>query len=274
MHRRSGAGAGAALARLLPAVMALSASSAVLAEEESIATDRPDFVESGAVVGKGVFQIETSLARESDRRDGVATRTWITPTLLRLGVSARLELRLETDGLTRQKVDDGASRSTDNGMSNSAIGVKWQMREGQAGAGTPSLAWLAHLELNSGSAAFRGSGVAPSLRLVAEWELPGDAAFGVMPGLAWNKDDNAARYGSAILAATYSRPLAGSLRGFVELAGRELRSKRHGGNQVTFDAGLTYALDKDTQVDAAINLGLNRDTPDALVTIGFSKRFR
>lgn len=273
MHRPISARAGAALARLLPAVMALSASTPVLADE-SIATDRPDFVESAAVVGKGVFQIETSLARERDRRDGLTTRTWITPTLLRLGVSERLELRLESEGVTRQRVDDGTSANTDNGMSNSAIGVKWQMREGDAKAGTASLAWLAHLEANSGSAAFRGSGVVPSVRLVAEWELPGDAAFGVMPGLAWKKDDNGARYGSAILAATYSRPLVGSLRGFVELAGRELRSKRHGGSQVTLDAGLTYALDHDTQLDAAINLGLNRYTPDALVTIGFSKRFR
>ncbi|MBI2959020.1 MAG: transporter, partial [Betaproteobacteria bacterium] len=163
---------------------------------------------------------------------------------------------------------------SESGVSNSSLGLKWLMREGDEATGKAALAWLAHLETNSGSAALRGSGVVPSLRLVAEWSLPGDAAFGVMPGLAWQKNDAGDRHWSAILAATYSRPLGPSVRGFLELAGREMRRERHGGNQVTFDAGLAYALDKDTQLDPAINLGLNRFTPDALITVGFSKRFR
>lgn len=38
-------------------------------------------------------------------------------------------------------------------------------------------------------------------------------------------------------------------------------------------AVLGNALDRDTQLDAAINLGLNRFTPDTLFTVGFSWRF-
>ena len=260
--------------RPLLALVTFLVPAAALAEEDRIATDRPDFVEAASVVGKGVFQIETSVAAERDRRDGVTTRTWTTPTLLRLGVSDTLELRLETEGFTWEEVDRGTTSDSENGFSNSALGVKWQMREGDEAAGTPSVVWLAHLEMNSGSAAFRGSGTVPSLRMVAEWQLPDDAAFGVMPGLAWQKDDSGARYWAGILAATYSRPLGPSLRGFVELAGRELRSERHGGNQLTFDTGLIYAIGDDAQIDAAINLGLNRSTPDVLATAGFSIRFR
>lgn len=86
--------------------------------------------------------------------------------------------------------------------------------------------------------------------------------------------DAGERYLSGILAATYSLPLTAEVRGFAELAGRDLRSERHGGNQLTFDTGVTDALDRDTQLDAAINLGLNRFTPDSLFTLGFSRRFR
>jgi hypothetical protein len=261
------------LAALASLVLLVDSAPAV-ADVQSIATDRPDFVESGSVVGKGVFQIETSAALERDRWERSTPSVWTTPTLFRLGVSERVELRLETEGFVRQRIDGGRGITTENGFANSAFGLKWQMSEGDDANGKAALAWLAHLEANSGSAAFRGSGAVPSLRLVAEWGLPGDAAFGLMPGLAWQKEDAGARYWSGILAATYSRPLGASLRGFVELAGRQLRSERRGGNQATFDIGITYALDKDTQLDAAVNLGLTRFTPDALITVGFSKRFR
>lgn len=115
------------------------------------------------------------------------------------------------------------------------------------------MALLAHGDLSSGSSAFRVSGEVPSLRLVAEWELADDASFSITPGLAWPglararaRGDGGERYLSGILVATFSRPQAGAVRGFVELAGRELRSERRGGKQLTFDTGVTLAMDHDT----------------------------
>ncbi|MEO3690564.1 transporter [Roseateles paludis] len=245
------------------------------ADDEGLSTDRPDFVESSNVVGKGVFQIETSLAHERDRSGGVKTSVRSTPTLLRYGLSEALELRLESDGLLRQSVTDSSGVARARGTADASLGLKWHVRDGDEGSRKPALALLAHLDLDSGSAAFRAPGKVPSLRLVAEWELPGDASFGVMPGMAYAVNDTTGqRYWSGILAATYSRPLVGALRGFVELAGQALRSKRNGGNVVTFDAGLTYAIDLDTQLDFSVNLGTNRQTPDRALAIGFSRRFR
>lgn len=245
---------------LLVAALACVFSIPAWAEDEGIGTDRPDFVESSAVVGKGVFQLETSLAHERDRRDGITTTVRSTPTLLRYGVSETVELRLETDGWLRQKV---SGESPQTGTADASIGLKWHLRDGNEATGAPALALLGHLDLDSGSAPFRGIGKVPSLRGVAEWDLPGDASFGVMPGLAYQKDETGKRFWSGILAATYSRPLAAGLRGFVEIAGQELRAKRYGGNQITFDTGLTWAIDADTQLDASVSLGLNRDTPTA-----------
>ena len=59
----------------------------------SIATDRPDFVESSDVVGQGRVQIETGFSEERDRSGGVKTKIRTTPTLIRIGVSDTLELR-------------------------------------------------------------------------------------------------------------------------------------------------------------------------------------
>lgn len=264
------------LARMAAAVpMALAASAACAEEDDGIATDRPDFVESSQVVGKGVFQLETSYAHERDKSGGFKTTLRSTPTLLRYGVSDTVEIRLESDGALRQKVTGPAGTEKDSGTADASIGLKWHLLDTDDAKGSPSLALLAHLDLDSGSSAFRGAGEVPSARVVAEWDLEGDASFGVMPGVAYQKDEaSGKRYWSGILAATYSRPLIGPLRGFVEIAGQALQRKRYGGSVVTFDTGVTYAVDSDTLLDVSINLGLNRHTPDRAIGIGFSRRFR
>lgn len=179
------------------------------AEEESIATDRPDFVKSAAVLGKGVFQLETSLAWEKNYSEGLTTHTRTTPTLLRYGIGNALEVRLETDGATRQKTGGGEGNVVESGVADMSLGVKWLMQEGSGETRRPAMALLAHVDLNSGSSAFRGSGEVPSLRLVAEWELADDAVFGIMPGLAWASDEAGERY---ICRAFWRQPIAGLWR--------------------------------------------------------------
>ena len=117
------------------AALAFALACCAVHAEEPIATDRPDFVESSDVVGKGRFQIETSLAWERDKSGGVSSRARATPTLLRLGVSDNLELRLETDGLLRTRVA-GLSES---GTADAAIGFKWHLADGENGS--PGLNW-------------------------------------------------------------------------------------------------------------------------------------
>ena len=79
---------------------------------DSITTDRPDFVESSDVVGRGRVQIETGLGFERNEADGLKTRTRSTPTLLRLGFRDDMEFRVETDGLLRTRTQDQATGLT------------------------------------------------------------------------------------------------------------------------------------------------------------------
>ena len=75
------------------------ASSATASAADTITTDRPDAVESSLTVGRGRFQIETSVAQERDKDAGTKTTVRTTPTLLRLGVTENVEIRLESEGL-------------------------------------------------------------------------------------------------------------------------------------------------------------------------------
>lgn len=258
---------------LLPALLACAMAGAARADDEPIATDRPDFVESSDVVGKGRVQIETSLAWERDRQGGVKTRLSSTPTLLRVGVAEDWELRLETDGRMRLKTEAAGATTRDRGWSDLSIGVKWHQRDGNEETGAPALGWLVHLDVDTGSGPFRGQGVRPSLRGVAEWEFAGGWSLGVMPGLYRDRDEDGRHFTGGILAAVLGKSLNDKTRVFVEWSGQQLAAARHGGNVTTLDTGISYLLTRDLQVDAALSRGLNRNAPDLAWTVGLSTRF-
>jgi hypothetical protein len=240
------------------------------ADDDAISTDRPDFVESSQVVGKGRFQLETSVQWERDRHADPQTRTLSTPTLLRIGIGESTELRIETDGRNLVRT---SGEGTVAGYADTALGLKWHLADQQGeGFGAPSLGVLLHADLPSGSSNFRGHGVRPSLRLAAEWDLAGGYSFGVMPGMAQERDDDGRRYGYGILAATFGKEFNERVRGFVELAAPQIARAGHGGTQASFDTGLTYLVNKDVQVDVALTHGLNRRTPDLSLGLGLSIR--
>ncbi|MDO9356321.1 MAG: transporter, partial [Solirubrobacteraceae bacterium] len=202
-------------------------------------------------------------------------RTTSTPTLLRAGLSDALELRLETDGFLHERSRDAATGTDERrrGFADASLGLKWHMRDGDEAAGTPGIAWLAHLDLETGSSAFRGQGVRPSLRMVAEWELPNEMAIGVMPGLMLDRDADGKRFAAGILAVTLSKGWTPAWRTFVEVAGQQLASKRHGGNVITFDTGATWLVTDDLQFDVSVARGLTSNSPDWQWGVGMAVRF-
>lgn len=243
------------------------------AGEDSIATDRPDFVESSDVVGKGRVQIETGFSAERSKADGASSRMSVTPTLLRLGFNEVLEVRVETDGATRSSVSDASGTQRTSGTSDASLGLKWHMQDGDEATGKPGVAWLLHVDIDSGSGAYRGQGLRPSLRGVAEWELPHGVSVGVMPGIAFDKNDDGKRFAAGIFAVTVGKEWAPTWRTFVELSGQQLASKKNGGNVVTVDAGVTHLITDSLQVDFSVSRGLAADSPDFQWGVGLSIRF-
>jgi hypothetical protein len=240
--------------------------------KDEITTDRPDFVESSNVVGKGRWQIETSVAAERSHRDGVRERLLSTPTLLRVGLTDTLEFRLETDGrLQSQLRIDGAAPVTTNGYADTAIGIKWHALD--ALGGMPSIGVLAHLDLDSGSGPFRANGKGGSLRLVAEWELPGDMSLGVMPGLSTQHDEQGRRYTAGIFGIVLGKEFSQRWRGFAELSAPTIASSAHGGTVAALDIGTAWLLTPTAQLDTAISRGLNKHTADLAWTVGLSIKF-
>ncbi|MBB3193637.1 transporter [Roseateles terrae] len=264
------AGHGAGLLLIFTAALAVPLTGRA---DDGIATDRPDFVESSDTVGKGRFQIETSVAFDRDKTQGVRSRTRSTPTLLRWGAWDHVELRLETDGAIRSKVTAGGLTDTVSGFADTSLGLKWHVADGSEDGSRPGMAWLIHVDAPSGSSAFKGEGWRPSVRFTAEWDLPRDLSAGVMAGLYQERNSDNHRYVGGILAATLGVPLRENWRAFVEVAGQSLASNRNGGKVVTLDTGLTWQLTPDLQMDTAVFRGLSKAAPDWSWTVGVSVRF-
>jgi len=252
------------------AALAVTLLVAAQVNADPISTDRPDFVESSDVVGRGHFQVEIGSAWQRFEENGVETRTSTTPTLLRFGLNDSMELRLETDNAITEETRKALGTFVESGFGDVSLGVKWHVADAGETAGMPGIALLLHTEIDSGSAAFRGNGYRPSFRLVTEWDL-GDTSIGVMPGVYYDKS-TLGRFWYGIMAVTVGHQLTENLRGFVEVAGQQIASTKNGGKVVTYDLGLAYLINDSLQADVMVSIGANDNSGDSL-GVGISRRF-
>ena len=241
------------------------------AGDDTIATDRPDFVESSDVVGTGRFQVETGLTSDRHAQDGVTVRTLTTPTLFRYGLGETTELRLETDGWTHERTTAPGTSLTEHGWSDLSFGVKWHVLD-NAGT-TPGVAWLLHVDTATGSAPFRGQGLRPSLRAAIEWDLPEEFSVGLMPGVYVDRDDGGKRFAGGIFAVTLGKEWSPRWHSFLEVAGQQLAAKRNGGSVVTLDTGLAFVVTPSLQFDIEVSRGLTDAAPDFESGVGVSIKF-
>ena len=254
----------------------LATAAARAADDGKIVTDRPDAVESSDTVGRGRFQIETSFAREWTRKDqatGLRRVSTSTPTLLRFGIVDDIELRIETNGRIRTSLRGDGDAELVKGWADAAIGLKWKQQDGDIGTGRPDIAWLVHADLASGSRTVRGNGLRPSVRMVAEFDMPEAVAIGVMPGVTWDKRTDGKREVSGILAVVVGKEWSDKVRTFAEIALPRIATARNGGNVALLNLGIDYWIEKHVKVDLSIQRGLNRNTPDWGGAVGFSIKF-
>lgn len=233
-----------------------------------IVTDRPDFVEAASIVAPLSLQIETSFTRSHDETALSETTTWATPTLFRLGLIPGLEARVESEWYVNQDVQ---LLPTADGLADIAVGLKGEVPL-PAGPAVPALVWIVHADLPSGSDAFKGSGVRPSLRLVAEWELPHGFALGAMPGVIYD-NGTAGRFWAGIFGLVIGKAWTDKVRSFIEVAFDQLAADSDGGTTGSFNLGGAYLLTNRLQLDGAASIGINDASDDFVFTVGLSALF-
>jgi hypothetical protein len=241
-------------------------------KDDKISPDRPDFVNSSDVVGKGRLQVEAGVEWDRERDQDVHARTLTTPLTLRYGIGETFELRLDTDGRTiSHGIDpDSGARDDSAGYADSAIGFKWHIADKQGKL--PSYGLIVEATVPSGSRELRTPGLRPVLYVPAEWDLPNDFSLGIMPGAGVDRNDRGSHYTYGVMAASLGKDFNERLHGILEVALPQIARADNGGTQARLDAGLAWLVNKDCQVDAIVMRGLNHRTPE--LSLGFGVSFR
>lgn len=229
-------------------------------------TDRPDQTESSVVVPRGYIQIESGITYNDE---GSESRTLEYPgTLLRIGISKRVELRLGTQGFVSEFEGNNTT-----GLGDSEIGTKIYLR--QESGWKPETALLASLSLPTGSNAFSTERVDPSFRFAFSHTLTEKVSLGYNLGAAWQtvpSSSGRATLSTLQYTATAGFGLSDRFGAFAELFGDTPLSAQ-GGTELSFDGGLTFLIRPNLQLDAALGFGLTNDAPDWFLTTGVSFRF-
>lgn len=252
----------------LALVVCLASSAVALAQPpEPIATDRPDFTEGAGVVGPRVVQVESGVLWEQDDAGGSTAKQLSLPnTLVRLGMTSRLEFRATFQGLVRD--NGGGPRSTwRSSASDLELGGKYQMAR-QDGLGL-DLAIVGFVSLPTGGAASSGN-ADPTVKFAWARDVGALSVSGNFnAALVTNDEDERERLLEASLSVGH--PLWGRWNAFWEAVASSIDSRQRS-TMWTGNTGVTRSVGNNLQFDVYLGRGLNDAAPDWAVGAGVSFR--
>lgn len=245
---------------LLLGCLATTIAARAQSEPPPLGADRPgQGTDAASVMSQGAVQVETGLFQEWNTGDDYAYGD-VPTVLLRYGITDRVEARLSS-GLFADQSRSGA------GWSPLSIATKVALVE-QARGWIPQAALLVGLTLPStGSEAVQPRFTEPSIVLLLNHSLNAWLGITTNLGAGWSSDSPAATYRYAM---SFDFSLGERLGAFAEFYGNlpEATASSH-----LFNAGFTYLLAPNVQLDLAGGPGLTAEAPDFYVGGGLVVRW-
>ena len=234
-----------------------------------IVTGRPSFTETPLVVAPKTVQFETGVLWGTEAAAGLTAKELSAPNLLlRLGVSDRLELRVGTQGVVRDR-SGRPNAEWRTSASNTDLGVKYQMAH-QAGFGL-DLAVLALVSMPTGGGTSSGN-ADPTVQLAWGRTLGGASVTGNFNwSAATTPDDERDRVLDGSVSVSHA--LWGSWRAFEEAVVTTVDDSG-APSAWTGNAGITRLVGDNLQLDVHLGRGLNDAAQDWALGAGVSYRFR
>jgi hypothetical protein len=235
-------------------------------EPEPLVTDRPDATEASRTVPKGALQIETGAFYTSFEKDDIKEEVvGYNTTLVRYGILENFELRLGWNFEEGRRTIDGMkSGNVTSGLSPLLAGMKVDITE-EKGL-IPEIALIGHIFLPfSASSDYRPETTGTDFRFSLSNTLSEKSSIGYNIGVQWGADSPEAAY---VYTLAYGYSITDKFGFYAEVYGDFPEDSR--ANHF-WDAGLTYLLMYNLQVDATIGRGIT-EGQDILLSAGLSYR--
>jgi hypothetical protein len=238
--------------------------------DEPLGTDRPDFTENSATVGRGVVQLESGYTYSFDDDGVTSTESHSYPeTLLRIGMFADwFEARVGWNYAQATSAGLDASGSEDL-----YLGVKFGLTP-QEGI-LPEMALVPQMTVPTGSDEFTADEVLPGVNWLYGWDINDFLSTAGSTQVNRSIDDGSAdAYTEWAQSWTFGYTLSEKLGAYTEWYALFPNSADTALPEHYFNGGLTYRINHDVQWDVRAGTGLNDAADDFIAGAGLSIRFR
>lgn len=260
------------LAFVVAAVAVVGPAAAQTADRPALrelVTDRPDKTEAPQTIDVGHLQLEFDVASFThDRGGGVTTETVAAvPFNLKYGVGPSTDVQLVVSPWQRVVVTDRASgkRTSVHGFGDVAVRLKHNLWGNDGGP--TAMAVMPFVTLPTARRGLGADGIEFGLIVPVSVRLTDAIDLGAMTEVDGLRDGGRYR-ASFVNSATLGFDLTGRLGLYTELYTEHDRDWI-----VTGDAGLTYRIGDDLQLDGGVNVGLTEAADDIGLFVGVSRRF-
>lgn len=259
---------------LITAMLLTSSTAAAAADEQPICPDRPSKSTGPCTVPQGKWQIETGLIDWSqDKSDGVTTDMIVWGnTAIKYGIAPNADLELWVTPLETTSVHGGGVHDHQSSFGDTLLRVKYEITKDDAPV---QVALDPFVKIPTANHRLGNGKVEGGLLVPIQITL-GKSPFSVSldPELDWLADqDRTGHHAAMIQLVNLGWQASKKLTLTTEFWSEWDWDPSGTGKQVSWDGSVAYLLNKDLQLDAGANFGLNRQTPDVELYTGVSVRF-
>ncbi|HYG64556.1 MAG TPA: transporter [Thermoanaerobaculia bacterium] len=236
---------------------------------EPLVTDRPDFTESPSVVPSGHFQVEGGATFTRVEEEDADTFGEI---LVRIGLGKGLEARIGVPSYERLDAQAG----TISGYGDPSLGFKLRLTPdppSEKTPGRPEAALILSTSIPEGDEELSDGAWQPEARVALSWGLGARFSLSSNVGYAYPEDPGSGdRFDQFLASLSLGIALTDRLGAFVE--GYGFSGETVDGSETTYmDAGLTWLVANDLQLDVRAGRGFNDADPDWFVGAGAALRW-
>lgn len=260
--------------RIFACAVLLCLSTAAAADEQPICATRPGKSTAPCTVPAGHFQIETGLADWSLQKGGGErdTSLAIGETVFKYGLTDRSDIEVDVTPWERSTSRAHGVRESASGFGDINVIYKQALTSSDAAVqvSVMPVVKIPTAKRSLGNGKWEAGLLVPVLFNIGKSPL----SINVTPELDWVADADG---GGHHLAMAQVASLGWAVNDKVSISG-ELWGQWDWDpagttRQASADGSIAYLVNKDVQLDAGANFGLNRNTPDIELYAGVSKRF-